>query len=75
MTTIAENIRRLTGQIRGLEQLYERPIGSVKLLAVSKRHTIESIIAASEAGIQDFGENYLQEALDKIQKLSSIRAN
>jgi PLP dependent protein len=75
VTTIAENIRRLTGQIRELEQLYERPIGSVKLLAVSKRHTIESIIAASEAGIQDFGENYLQEALDKIQKLSPIRAN
>ena len=43
------------------------------LLAVSKRHPIESIIAANEAGINDFGENYLQEAVDKIQHLSSMR--
>ena len=32
-------------------------------------------IAANEAGIEDFGENYLQEALDKIQQLSSRRLN
>ncbi len=45
------------------------------LLAVSKRHPVESIIAANEAGISDFGENYLQEALDKIEHLSSMRIN
>ena len=47
----------------------------MKLLAVSKRHPVESIIAANKVGIEDFGENYLQEALDKIQHLSSLRVN
>jgi hypothetical protein len=75
VTTIAENIGRLKGQLQRLECQYERSAASVKLLAVSKRHPVESIIAANEAGIVDFGENYLQEALDKIQHLSSMRVN
>jgi pyridoxal phosphate enzyme (YggS family) len=75
VTTIAENIERLSDRLQRLERQYGRSAGSVKLLAVSKRHPVESIIAANEAGIQDFGENYLQEALDKIQRLSSIRVN
>ena len=75
MTTIAENIGRLSDQLQRLERQYGRSAASVKLLAVSKRHSIESIIAANDAGIHDFGENYLQEALDKIQHLSSLRVN
>ena len=75
MTTIAENIEQLSNRLRRLELQYERKAASVKLLAVSKRHPVESIIAANEAGIEDFGENYLQEALDKIQHLSSMRLN
>ena len=73
--TIAENIGRLSDRLQRLERHYERSAGSVKLLAVSKRQPVESIIAANEAGIVDFGENYLQEALDKIQHLSSMRVN
>ena len=75
MTNIAENIERLNDQLQRLERQYERCPASVKLLAVSKRHSVESIIAANQAGINDFGENYLQEALDKIRQLSSMRAN
>ncbi|MFT7470180.1 MAG: pyridoxal phosphate enzyme (YggS family), partial [Kiritimatiellia bacterium] len=75
MITIAENIEQLSGRLQRLERRYERSAASVKLLAVSKRHPVESIIAANKAGIEDFGENYLQEALDKIQHLSSIRVN
>jgi len=73
--TIAKNIEQLSGRIQRLEHQYERSAASVKLLAVSKRHSVESIIAANKAGIEDFGENYLQEALNKIQHLSSIRVN
>ena len=75
MTTIAENIGRLSARLRQLEQQYERPPGSVKLLAVSKRHPVDSIVEAHAAGILDFGENYLQEALEKIQQLSAMRLN
>ena len=73
--TIAGNIEQLSDRLQRLERQYERSTGSVKLLAVSKRHSVESIIAANEAGIMDFGENYLQEALGKIQHLSSMRLN
>ncbi|MFT4814605.1 MAG: pyridoxal phosphate enzyme (YggS family) [Pseudohongiellaceae bacterium] len=75
MTTIAKNIAQLSARLQRLERQYERSALSVKLLAVSKRHPVESIIAANKAGIEDFGENYLQEALDKIQHLSSLRVN
>ncbi len=75
MTTIADNIERLSDRLQRFERQYERSAASVKLLAVSKRHSVESIIAANKAGIEDFGENYLQEALNKIQHLSSIRVN
>jgi pyridoxal phosphate enzyme (YggS family) len=73
--TIAKNIEQLSSRVQRLEHQYERSAASVKLLAVSKRHPVESIIAANKAGVEDFGENYLQEALDKIQHLSSVRVN
>lgn len=75
MTTIAENIELLSDELRRYEQQYGRATGSVKLLAVSKRHSIDRIIEAHAAGIQDFGENYLQEALEKIEQLSSMQLN
>ena len=40
----------------------------VKLLAVSKRHPLEKILALYDHGQRDFGESYLQEALDKIRQ-------
>jgi pyridoxal phosphate enzyme (YggS family) len=40
--------------------------GPVKIVAVSKRQPAESVIEASAAGLTDFGENYVQEGLDKI---------
>ena len=73
--TIAGNIEQLSDRLQLLERQYERSTESVKLLAVSKRQSVESIIAANEAGIMDFGENYLQEALGKIQHLSSMHLN
>jgi len=48
---------------------YEHP---VTLLAVSKTHKINKIQEAYNVGQKDFGENYLQEAIDKIQALSSL---
>jgi len=44
----------------------------VRLLAVSKTRTPEELRAAAEAGQIAFGENYLQEALDKIAALSDL---
>ncbi|MGH9386212.1 MAG: YggS family pyridoxal phosphate-dependent enzyme [Vicinamibacterales bacterium] len=40
----------------------------IRLIAVSKTHTIDAVRAAADAGQHDFGENKVQEALEKIEK-------
>lgn len=69
MTGISDNISILNTRIRELEQQYSRAPNSVKLLAVSKTRSIEEIEAAIDAGQKCFGENYVQEAITKIQAL------
>ncbi|MCL7744627.1 YggS family pyridoxal phosphate-dependent enzyme [Guyparkeria hydrothermalis] len=44
----------------------------VRLVAVSKRQPVEAIRALAELGQRDFGENYLQEALDKQEALGDL---
>lgn len=44
----------------------------VRLVAVSKRQPVEAIRALAELGQRDFGENYLQEALDKRDALGDL---
>lgn len=50
-----------------------RPSGSVALLAVSKTFGADAVRAACAAGQRAFGENYVQEALDKMAALADLR--
>ncbi len=50
-----------------------RESDTVELLAVSKTFGMEAVIEAAEAGQLAFGENYLQEALDKKQAIQVAR--
>ena len=50
-----------------------RPPNSVRLIAVSKTHPIDAVRAAAEAGQLDFGENKVQEALQKIAQSADTR--
>lgn len=50
-----------------------RPPESVRLIAVSKTHPIDAVRAAAEAGQLDFGENKVQEALQKIALAADTR--
>ena len=43
---------------------------SVILMAVSKTHSLEKIKKAYESGQRDFGENYIQESIEKIFQLN-----
>jgi PLP dependent protein len=70
MIDIVKNIRTVQKTICLLEQQSARPKGSVRLIAVSKFHTISAIQQAYQTGIIDFGENYLQEAIGKISALT-----
>lgn len=65
-TAIAQNIEQLRAELPP----------TVRLIAVSKTHPAAKIRAAYAAGIRDFGENRLQEALQKqaeLQDLPDIR--
>lgn len=49
-----------------------RDPAAVTLVAVSKAQTAESVRLTATAGVTDFGENYLQEALPKIDRLADL---
>lgn len=69
MIDIANNLATISQRIREYEILYQRKPGSVFLLAVSKKQPVEKIQQAVAAGQLAFGENYLQEALEKMSIL------
>lgn len=72
MSTIAENIAKVGERIRAAAQASGRDLDSVGLLAVSKTKPAAAVRAAYAAGLRDFGENYLQEALEKQAELSEL---
>ncbi len=70
MNTIAQRFAQIRARITQAEQRYQRPPGSVKLLAVSKTRPLADLQALNERGQQAFAENYLQDALPKIAELN-----
>lgn len=67
---IVNNIQNVLARIRAAEAKYHRQPQSVVLLPVSKTHSVESCRLALQAGVNAFGENYLQDALPKIKALA-----
>lgn len=72
MSTIAENIAKVGERIRAAAQASGRDLDHIGLLAVSKTKPAAAVREAYAAGIRDFGENYLQEALEKQAELSEL---
>src|SRR5690348_13748402 len=70
MDTIKSNLTSIKKLISDYEKKYNRKPGSVRLLAVTKKQPLEKLVAAYEAGQHCFGENYLQEALAKMEFLT-----
>ncbi len=69
---IADNLAQVHAQIRTACQAADRPEASVQLLAVSKTWGADAVRAAHAAGQTAFGENYIQEAVDKITALRDL---
>lgn len=65
--SLKENLDRVRSQIAEAARRASRPLDQVKLLAVSKTKPPELIRAALEVGQTRFGENYVQEALEKLR--------
>jgi pyridoxal phosphate enzyme (YggS family) len=72
MSDIKKQYKHLLTQIRSAENAAKKPANSVTLLAVSKTRPVETLRLAAEAGQNCFGENYLQEALIKINALTDL---
>jgi PLP dependent protein len=72
MTLIADNLRAVQDRIQQACQTAGRPVGSVRLLAVSKTFGPDAVREAHAAGQTAFGENYIQEAVDKITALRGL---
>lgn len=72
MGTIAERLKIALKTITQSVCEANRPANSVKLLAVTKTKPVSDIVQAYEAGHRLFGENYVQEGVDKIQQLSEL---
>ncbi|MFC5477009.1 YggS family pyridoxal phosphate-dependent enzyme [Massilia suwonensis] len=66
MSTIAANLQAVEATIATAAQAANRPVSSVRLLAVSKTFPMEAVLEAMAAGQRAFGENYLQEGVEKI---------
>ncbi len=64
---IKNNLITIHQQIKQYCLQVQRPESAVKLLAVSKTKPVEAILAAYHAGQTAFGENYVQEGIEKIQ--------
>ena len=73
MTNSKTRLQSVMNFIKLAEQQANRSPGSVKLLAVSKTWPASRLRELAEAGQIRFGENYLQEALQKIAELADLQ--
>jgi hypothetical protein len=74
MTMIADNLHQVQARMQAAVQAAARAPGAVALLAVSKTFPAQAVRDAHSAGQQAFGENYIQEAVEKITALADLRS-
>jgi len=64
---VTENFRKIQDLLADATRRAGRPEGSVGLLAVSKKKPLDAVLELAEAGQRDFGENFVQEGVEKIE--------
>ncbi|OUS04871.1 YggS family pyridoxal phosphate enzyme [Gammaproteobacteria bacterium 54_18_T64] len=73
MYNIPDNIKQVSASLQQSAQQFHRSVDAIMLLAVSKGQSSHALRTAWQAGLSNFGENYLQEALEKMSALSDIK--
>jgi PLP dependent protein len=73
ISSLVQNLRQVNDQIAEAAERVGRAAGSVKLIAVSKTHSAETIAVAIRAGQLAFGENRVQDALSKQAVLAAAQ--
>jgi pyridoxal phosphate enzyme (YggS family) len=69
---LPENIRRVQERMHRAAAACARSVDSVTLLAVTKSQPADIVRSAAQAGLREFGESYVQEALGKIAALADL---
>lgn len=75
MENVARNLETVRARMEEAALRAGRDPEGIRLLAVSKMQPVEALAEAWEAGQRDFGENYLQEALPKLDALADRAAH
>lgn len=70
--SVEERLKQLRHRVHEACKKYSRDPETVHILTVSKFQPITKIRAAYECGQRDFAENYVQEALEKLEQLASL---
>ncbi|MFT6050370.1 MAG: pyridoxal phosphate enzyme (YggS family) [Halioglobus sp.] len=70
---ISQNVTKLASRVRLAAQKSQRSPQDISIVAASKTRSADIIEQAFQAGITHFGENYLQEALEKIDQLRALK--
>ena len=73
MTSVAANLQHVRQRIAAACAQADRPVQAITVLAVSKTFGADVVRQAHAAGLYAFGENYVQEALAKIDALADLR--
>jgi len=73
MATVPHNLQQTHERMATACAAAGRPVSAVTLLAVSKTFPGAAVRAAFDAGERRFGENYVQEGIDKIAELADLR--
>jgi PLP dependent protein len=73
MSSVDAKLQQVRSRIAAACEASQRPVQSVTLLAVTKTFGPQSVRQAHAAGQRAFGENYVQEALEKIESLTDLR--
>ena len=68
---VADNIRRIRETMAAAARRSGRPASAVRLMAVTKTVDDDRILTAIRAGVEIIGENYVQEAKRKIDKMGN----
>ncbi|HZE11383.1 MAG TPA: YggS family pyridoxal phosphate-dependent enzyme [Burkholderiales bacterium] len=72
MSSITANLQAVRQRIAAAERAAARPADSVRLVAVSKTFAGGAVREAAQAGLRDFGENYVTEGVEKIRELRGL---
>ncbi len=70
--TLQQRLFQVNNEINRIAQKHQRNPDDVMLLAVSKTKPAEDVRKMAEIGQKAFGENYVQEAVEKIEQLSDL---